>query len=143
MKKLVLVLSMLMAFAFSSIGFAADGGDLNKEQKVAEKLMTSLAGDTATTYAALAPSFSEALTKSLSEAKYGKIQKQSADQLGSLKENKFVSFERFDQADRVTYVASFSKENVVIAQFVFSKDGKLENFALSPYKAPQKAAENK
>ncbi len=143
MKKLVLVLSMLMAFAFSSIGFAADGGDLNKEQRVAEKLLTTLSSDTATTYAALAPSFSDSLAKSLPEAKYGKIQKQSTDQLGSLKENKFVSFERFDQADRVTYIAAFSKEKVVIAQFVFSKDGKLENFALSPYKAPEQAADKK
>ena len=33
MKKLVLVLTMLLAFACSSLAFAADGGDLNKEQK--------------------------------------------------------------------------------------------------------------
>ena len=32
MKKLVLVLTMLLAFACSSLAFAADGGDLNKEQ---------------------------------------------------------------------------------------------------------------
>lgn len=37
MKKLVLVLTMLLAFACSSLAFAADGGDLNKEQKAAEK----------------------------------------------------------------------------------------------------------
>lgn len=30
MKKLVLVLTMLLAFACSSLAFAADGGDLNK-----------------------------------------------------------------------------------------------------------------
>lgn len=42
MKKLVLVLTMLLAFACSSLAFAADGGDLNKEQKTAEKMMTSL-----------------------------------------------------------------------------------------------------
>ena len=41
MKKLVLVLTMLLAFACSSMAFAADGGDLNKEQKTAEKMMTS------------------------------------------------------------------------------------------------------
>ena len=60
MKKLVLVLTMLLAFACSSLAFAADGGDLNKEQKTAEKMMTSLAGDAATEYAALAPSLSGA-----------------------------------------------------------------------------------
>ena len=35
MKKLVLVLTMLLAFACSSLAFAADGGDLNKEQNTA------------------------------------------------------------------------------------------------------------
>jgi len=55
MKKLVLVLTMLLAFACSSLAFAADGGDLNKEQKTAEKMMTSLEADAAASYAALAP----------------------------------------------------------------------------------------
>ena len=65
MKKLVLVLTMLLAFACSSLAFAADGGDLNKEQKAAEKMMASLAGDAATEYAALAPSMSAELGKTM------------------------------------------------------------------------------
>lgn len=58
MKKLVLVLTMLLAFAFSSLAFAADGGDLNKEQRTAEKMMTALEGDAATSYATFAPALS-------------------------------------------------------------------------------------
>ncbi len=54
MKKLVLVLTMLLAFACSSLAFAADGGDLNKEQKTAEKMMTS-EEDAAAGYALLLP----------------------------------------------------------------------------------------
>ena len=51
MKKLVLVLTMLLAFAFSSLAFAADGGDLNKKQRTAEKMMTDLEGDGDKSYA--------------------------------------------------------------------------------------------
>lgn len=69
MKKLVLVLTMLLAFACSSLAFAADGGDLNKEQKTAEKMMTSLDVDAATGYAALAPTLSADLNKALGEKK--------------------------------------------------------------------------
>ena len=114
MKKLVLVLTMLLAFACSSLAFAADGGDLNKEQKTAEKMMTSLDVDAAAGYAALAPTLSADLNKALGEKNFAAIQSQVKKQFGSLKETKFHSFERFDQGDRVTYIAAFSKENVVI-----------------------------
>lgn len=46
-----------------------------------------------------------------------------------MKETKFHSFERFDQGDRVTYIAAFSKENVVIMTFMFGKDAKLQTSA--------------
>ena len=136
MKKLVLVLTMLLAFACSSLAFAADGGDLNKEQKTAEKMMTSLE-------AALAPTLSADLNKGLGEKNFAAIQSQVKKQFGSLKETKFHSFERFDQGDRVTYIAAFSKENVVIMTFMFGKDAKLQNFSFSPYKAPEKAPAEK
>lgn len=143
MKKLVLVLTMMLAFACSSLAFAADGGDLNKEQKAAEKMMTSLAGDAATEYAALAPSLSAELGKTMDQKNFAAIQKQVKQQFVSLKETKFHSFERFDQGDRVTYIAAFSKENVVIMTFMFGKDAKLQNFSFSPYKAPEKAPAEK
>ena len=148
MKKLVLVLTMLLAFACSSLAFAADGGDLNKEQKTAEKMMTSLdvdaaAGYAAAGYAALAPTLSADLNKALGEKNFAAIQSQVKKQFGSLKETKFHSFERFDQGDRVTYIAAFSKENVVIMTFMFGKDAKLQNFSFSPYKAPEQAPAEK
>lgn len=143
MKKLVLVLTMLLVFACSSLAFAADGGDLNKEQKTAEKMMTSLEADAAASYAALAPTLSADLNKALGEKNFAAIQSQVKKQFGSLKETKFHSFERFDQGDRVTYIAAFSKENVVIMTFMFGKDAKLQNFSFSPYKAPEKAPAEK
>ena len=143
MKKLVLVLTMLLAFAFSSLAFAADGGDLNKEQRTAEKMMTALEGDAATSYATFAPALSAELSKTMDQKNFAAIQSQVKKQFGSLKETKFHSFERFDQGDRVTYIAAFSKENVVIMTFMFGKDAKLQNFSFSPYKAPEKAPAEK
>lgn len=121
MKKLVLVLTMLLAFACSSLAFAADGGDLNKEQKAAEKMMTSLAGDAATEYAALAPSLSAELGKTMDQKNFAAIQKQVKQQFCSLKETKFFSFERYDHADKVTYIAGFSKEKIVVMSFVSAR----------------------
>ena len=143
MKKLVLVLTMLLAFAFSSLAFAADGGDLNKEQRTAENMMTALEGDAATGYAALAPTLSADLNKALGEKNFAAIQRQVKQQFGSLKETKFFSFERYDQADKVTYIAGFSKEKIVVMSFVFGKDAKLQNFSFSPYKAPEQAPAEK
>ena len=59
------------------------------------------------------------------------------------KETKFFSFERYDQADKVTYIAGFSKEKIVVMSFVFGKDAKLQNFSFSPYKAPEQAPAEK
>lgn len=139
MKKLVLVLTMLLAFAFSSLAFAADGGDLNKEQRTAEKMMTALEGDAATSYATFAPALSAELSKTMDQKNFTAIQRQVKQQFGSLKETKFFSFERYDQA----YIAGFSKEKIVVMSFVFGKDAKLQNFSFSPYKAPEQAPAEK
>ena len=135
MKKLVLVLTMLLAFAFSSLAFAADGGDLNKEQRTAEKMMTALEGDAATSYATFAPALSAELSKTMDQKNFTAIQRQVKQQFGS--------FERYDQEDKVTYIAGFSKEKIVVMSFVFGKDAKLQNFSFSPYKAPEQAPAEK
>ena len=41
MKKLIMVLTTVFTLAISAIGFAADGGDLNKEQKAAENFVAA------------------------------------------------------------------------------------------------------
>ena len=143
MKKLMLVLTMLLAFALSSVAFAADGGDLNKEQKSAEKMISAFNSTTPVEYTVIAPTWSDELNKNIGEKGYAEIKKQVKAQFGELKETKFYSFERFDQGDRVTYIAAFSKEKVVIMVFMFAKDGKLQNFNFAPYKAPEKAADKK
>lgn len=49
-----------------------------------------------------------------------------------MKEVKFYSFQRFDQTDRVTYIAAFSKRKLVAINLSFNKDNKMVDFALSP-----------
>lgn len=81
--------------------------------------------------------------KEMDQKNFTAIQRQVKQQFGSLKETKFFSFERYDQADKVTYIAGFSKEKIVVMSFVFGKDAKLQNFSFSPYKAPEQAPAEK
>lgn len=137
MKKLIVLLTMLMTFAFSSLSFAADGGDLNKEQKNAEKFMDAFGVATITEYVSVSSTFSPELTKKLNETTYNELKKQVKQQFGSLKSTKFFRFERFDDLDRVTYIAEFSKEKIVIMSFDFNKNTKLISFNFSKYQAPE------
>ncbi len=137
MKKLIILLTMLMTFAFSSLSFAADGGDLNKEQKNAEKFMDAFGVAPITEYVSVSSTFSPELTKNLNEATYNELKKQVKQQFGSLKSTKFFRFERFDDLDRVTYIAEFSKEKIVIMSFDFNKNTKLTSFNFSKYQVPE------
>ena len=66
------------------------------------------------------------------EKTYVTLQKQVKDKFGRMKEVKFYSFQRFDQTDRVTYIAAFSKRKLVAINLSFNKDNKMVDFALSP-----------
>lgn len=134
MKKLALLLTIILTFALSCVCFAADGSDLNKEQRAAEKIVTALNGDAATEYTAIASGLTPELDQKLGVKGYTAIQKQVKEQLGSLKSNTFYRFERFDNLDRVTYVAEFSKEKVVALVFEFNKNAKMINFSFIPQK---------
>ena len=61
---------------------------------------------------------------------------------GDLKESKFYSFERYNNQDKVTYLTSFSQENVVAIVFVFDKNNKLLEFGLLPIQQNQQAQES-
>ncbi len=132
MKKLLLVLTMLFTLAFSSMAMAADGGDLNKEQKVADQMINAIKANSVVTYAQVSGSLHADLAKEFNEKSYTALQRTVKERFGNYTESKFVSFTRFDQADRLVYLASFSREKVVICQFDFDKSGKLLNFAFAP-----------
>ena len=142
MKKLVMLLTMLLTVAGSSLCFAADGGDLNKQQKAVEVIIDALDGAPAPEYSALLPLISKSLDQNMGEKGFAALQKAAREKFGTLKEAKFFAFQRFDQADSVTYIASFSKENVVTMQFIFDKQNKMTDLTLAPYKAPETAPAN-
>lgn len=137
MKKILFILAMVMTMAGSTLCFAADGGDLNTEQKTAENFISVFEGKGAPAYAVFTKDFSADLKATVNEQMYSKLQNEVKNQMGTLKEAKFYSYQRFDQGDRVTYLASFDKENIVAIVFSFDKDKKMTNFAISPMQAQQ------
>ena len=139
MKKLIMLLTLALTVAGSSLCFAADGGDLNKQQKAVEVVIDALDGEPVPEYSSLLPLISKSLDKNMGENGFATLQKAVKEKFGTLKEAKFFAFQRFDQADSVTYIGSFSKENVVTMQFIFDKQNKMTDLTLAPYKAPAQA----
>ena len=131
MKKIILFLTAVFTLAIASLGFAADGGDLNKEQKAAESFVAAFTME-APDYRAFASGFDDTLKAKVTEQAYGVLQKQVQERFGRLKESKFYSFQRYDNVDYVTYIGSFSKEKLVSITFAFNKENKMTDFALSP-----------
>lgn len=139
MKKLAMLLTLALTVAGSSLCFATDGGDLNKQQKAVEVVIDALDGAPTPEYSALLPMLSKALDQNMGEKGFTALQKAAKEKFGTLKEAKFFAFQRFDQADSITYVGSFTKENIVTMQFIFDKQNKMTDLTLAPYKAPEQA----
>lgn len=131
MKKLILILTAVFTLAVSALGFAADGGDLNKEQKAAENFVAAFTTE-APDYRTFSNGFDDTLKAKVTEQAYTVLQQQVQERFGRLKESKFYSFQRYDNVDYVTYVGSFSKEKLVNITFAFNKENKMVDFALSP-----------
>ena len=132
---MMLVVSCLMMVC--SVGLAAnDHKDLAKQQQVAERFMDVFDGEPVPMYAQVTAGFSENLKKAVTEKAFTDLQKQVRTKLGTMKEAKMFAFQRFDQADRLTYIASFSKEKMVSVVFVFDKQSKLLDFAFTPVQQP-------
>lgn len=131
MKKLVMILTAIFTMAFAGICMAADGADLNKQQNTAETFV-KVFSQTVPSYNEFTKGFDAQLKNKFNEKTYAALQAQVKDKFGRMKEVKFYSFQRFDQMDRVTYIASFSKEKIVAINLAFNKDNKMVDFALSP-----------
>lgn len=59
MKKLIMLLTLALTVAGSSLCLATDGGDLNKQQKAVEVVIDALDGAPAPEYSALLPLISK------------------------------------------------------------------------------------
>ena len=133
MKKLILILTAVFTLAVSALCFAADGGDLNRQQRGAENFIAAF-GAQAPVYTTFSNGFDAGLKAKVTEQAYPALQQQVKERFGDLQESKFYSFQRYDKVDYVTYIASFSKEKLVNVTLAFNKDNKMIDFALSPIK---------
>ena len=127
MKKVIFTVTLIMMMAFSGLCFAADGNDLNKET-----FMEVFTKDQIPAYDVVSKDFSDTLKTNVNEKAYKDLSKQIKEQYGNVKEVKFYNFQRFDQGDRVTYVAAFDKEQAVAIMLAFDKDKKLTDYVFTP-----------
>lgn len=133
MKKLLVMLTMIMTFAFASVCAAYDGGVLNKEQKAAEMLTNAVTGQVVT-YAQVSSGMTDELKGKVTEQVVADLQKQVKEQFGNMKEIRFQSFERFADGDRLVYIAGFSKEKHVAMIYIFDAKQKMVNFQYTALK---------
>lgn len=141
MKKIVLIFVAVMMMAFSSVCMAADGGDLNKDQKVAETFISGITTEKVP-YDKLVANIDNGLKSKIDAKAYDALKNDVKTKFGDFKESKFYSFERYDNQDKVTYIASFSKEEIIAMVFVFDKNNKLLEFGLLPIQQNQQAQES-
>lgn len=138
MKKLLIMMMVSCLMMLCSVGFAADDHKaLGKQQQVAERIMDAFDGEPIPLYAQISAGFSANMKKAVTEEAFAELQKQVKQKFGTMKEAKFFTFQRFDQADRVTYIASFTKEKIVSMIFAFDKQNKLVDFAFTPVQQPE------
>lgn len=141
MKKAVMLVTLVVTMALSAMCFAAgDGSVLNKQQRVVDKFVAAVNADDSSGFAQMSADFAPDLQSKITAADFAAMQKQLKEKFGTQKELTFAAYERFDQGDRLTYLASYSKQKLVRAVYVFDKAGKMTEFVFVPVEIK---AENK
>ena len=135
MKKFVLLLAMVFVLGFGTICSAASNASiLGNEEKAVDKFLSALDKNNGA-YEEIASNFTPGLQKKIDDAAMQKLRSQVAGNFGTLKEKKLVTLEKFDQGDRVTYLAGFSKTQVVKIVFAFDIKGEkplINDFTFAP-----------
>ena len=135
MKKFVLLLAMVFVLGFGTICSAASNASiLGNEEKVVDKFLSALDKNNGA-YEEIASNFTPGLQKKIDDAAMQKLRSQVAGNFGTLKEKKLITLEKFDQGDRVTYLAGFSKTQVVKIVFAFDVKGEkplINDFTFAP-----------
>ena len=135
MKKFALLLAMVFVLGFGTICSAASNASiLGNEEKAVDKFLSSLDKNNGA-YEEIASNFTPGLQKKIDDAAMQKLRSQVAGNFGTLKEKKLVTLEKFDQGDRVTYLAGFSKTQVVKIVFAFDVKGEkplINDFTFAP-----------
>ena len=142
MKKLLVLVTALCLFCFSSVALAATNGQvLTKEEAVASQVMSALTKTTS--YEVVSQDFTPALQQALDKAKLNEMKKEVKTKFGKMQDMKLIRLEKFDQGDRVTYLASFAKEQFVQIEFLFdvtTDAPKVMSFSLKPLQVQQQKA---
>ena len=125
MKKLLLFITALVTLTACSLCFAADGNDLNKQQKTAEHFINAIDAAPSPEYAVIAPLLNAKLAEKFTDKQYAAWQKSIKEQFGTLKEANFRLFERLNDGSIVTYLCKFEKQEHVFMQFVFDQKNAL------------------
>jgi hypothetical protein len=148
MKKLFLYLLLVLLLALNSAALAAtpDAEVLGAQEKAAEKVITALTTD-GNYYNSVTTALTQKLQDKVTADSLKEMRQKVAANFGTMKEIKLVAVEKFDQADRLTYLAGFipAKGQVKLARFVFvftkAEDKPLlTEFGVTPVEIPKPGA---
>lgn len=142
MKKFIVLLTMLLTMAFAASCFATENSSaLSDAEGSAQKVITALVASDTLGYKDAEKAMSADLAKQMNVNTFIAMQRQVKEKFGNLKETKFFSFERFDKADRLTYIAGFSRQPAVSIVFELDKKEKITNFSLNALEVQENSAE--
>ena len=132
MKKFIVLLTTLLTLAFAGSCFATENSSaLNSAENSAQKVITALVASDTLGYKDAEKAMSADLAKNMNINTFIAMQRQVKEKFGNHKETKFFAFERFDKADRLTYIASFNREPAVSIVFTLDKNAKITEFSLA------------
>ena len=132
MKKFIVLLTTLFTLAFAASCFATENSSaLNSAENSAQKVITALVASDTLGYKEAEKAMSADLAKNMNVNTFIAMQRQVKEKFGNHKETKFFAFERFDKADRLTYIASFNREPAVSIVFTLDKNAKITEFSLA------------
>ncbi len=133
LKKSLCAVMAVATFAVSGICMAAsDSDDLAREQQSVAVLVDAIDGGNVPEYKVFSKILSTDLKSGLNETAYTTLQKTIQDKYGKLESAKFYSYQRFDQGDRIAYLASFSKEKNVNIVISFDRAKRITDFSFAP-----------
>ena len=131
MKKFILLLTTVLTLAFAASCFATENSSaLNDAEGSAQKVITALVASDTLGYKDAEKAMSADLAKQMNVNTFIAMQRQVKEKFGKHKE-------RFDKADRLTYIAGFSKEPAVSIVFTLDKKGKITEFSLAALEVQQ------
>ena len=134
MKKHVVALCLLVMLALSGSVLAAapDAKAFSTEQDLATRWMDTMFAQNKPTEARAM--MGADLQKAADQAKFASLSDGIVKDFGKYKGGRFIRWDREPQADRMLYLLGFEKHPLVICELMFSKQGELENFSLTPLK---------